>query len=285
MSATPGNLTSNETSNSGKKPLRYPADWVRRKEAGEPISVITAYDATMARLVATSEVDAILVGDSLTMVVQGHNSTIPITMDEIIYHCRMVRRGAPDAFIIGDMPFGSFQAGLESGVNAAFRLMKEGHVNAVKMEGATPLTLEIIERLSLAGVPVMGHIGLTPQSYLNLGGFRVQGRDEKKAAALRQSAKNLEGAGCFSIILELLVSEQARQITAESGIPTIGIGAGKSCSGQVLVVNDLLGMDPIFKPRHVKQYARLADTIQTALNEFHREVSEGEFPGDENIFR
>ena len=170
---------------SSRKALRFPADWVRRKSNGERISVLTAYDATMARLLSASPVDAILVGDSLSMVVQGHSSTLPVTLDEMIYHCRLVRRGAPKQFIIGDLPFGSYQSSVEAGVNAGLRLMKEGGVDAVKLEGAGEDHAAIIRKLTAAGAPVMGHIGLTPQSYLTIGGFRAQGRDAATASALK----------------------------------------------------------------------------------------------------
>lgn len=270
---------------SGRKSLRYPADWIRRKQAGERISVLTAYDATMARLLADSEVDALLVGDSLGMVVQGQSSTLPVTLDEMIYHCRMVRRGAPGLFLIGDLPFGSYQGGIDAGVQAGLRMMKETGADAVKLEGAAEENLTIVRRLSQAGVPVMGHIGLTPQSYLTIGGFRAQGRDEIAAARLKSEALALEAAGCFGMVLELVTAPLAVEITAQLNVPTIGIGSGAGTSGQVLVINDLLGMDDRFKARHVKCYANLGPQITAAAREYTREVHGGIFPADEHSFK
>lgn len=268
-----------------KSRLKYPGDWIQRREQGQPISVVTAYDATMARWAATSEIDAILVGDSLGMVVQGRKATIGVSLDEMIYHAQLARRGAPDSFLIGDLPFGSYQASIETGIASAFRMMKEAEVDAVKMEGADPDTLEIMRKLTESGVPVMGHLGFTPQSVLNKGGFRVQGRDPDQAEALVNHAQLLEEAGCFGVVLELMVASVAREVTANVSIPTIGIGAGKDCSGQVLVLHDLLGLDPAFHPRFVKRFAELAGLIQSALNDFHREVQDGSFPGEDHSFR
>ncbi|MCR9143106.1 MAG: 3-methyl-2-oxobutanoate hydroxymethyltransferase [bacterium] len=270
---------------SSRKPLRYPADWIKRKAAGERISVLTAYDATMARLLAASGVDALLIGDSLGMVVQGQSSTLPVTLDEMIYHARMVRRGAPDSFIIGDLPFGSYQAGIDSGVAAGIRIMKEAGVDAVKVEGAEADTLAVIRKLSAAGAPVMGHIGLTPQSYLTIGGFRAQGRDDAQATRLKAEALALQSAGCFAMVLELVTADLAGEITASLAVPTIGIGSGAGTSGQVLVINDLLGLDDRFQARHVKRYADLGQAITKAADEYHREIHDGQFPADEHSFR
>ncbi len=268
-----------------RKALRFPADWIKRKAAGEAISVLTAYDATMARLLAASSVDALLIGDSLGMVVQGQSSTLPVTLDEIIYHSRMVRRGAPDHFLIGDLPFGSYQCGVESGTAAGVRLMKESGVDAVKLEGAEEETLAIVRKLSGAGVPVMGHIGLTPQSYLTMGGFRAQGRDDARAARLKSEALALQEAGCFAMVFELVTAELTREITAALEVPTIGIGSGPGASGQVLVINDLLGFDDGFQARHVKRYLSLGAQITQAASEYDREVRAGDFPGEEHSFR
>ncbi len=265
--------------------LKYPADWIQRRENGPPISVVTAYDATMARWASASSVDAILVGDSLGMVVQGRRSTMGVTLDEMIYHARLVRRGAPDRFIIADLPFGSFQASIENGVNSAFRMMKEAESDAVKMEGADPDTLEIIRKLTESGVPVMGHLGFTPQSVLQKGGFRVQGRSPDQGESLVNQAQLLEEAGCFGLVLELVVGTVARDITESIAIPTIGIGAGPDTTGQVLVMHDLLGLDSNFHPRFVKRFADLSGAIQSALNAFHQEVQAGTFPDDSHTFR
>ena len=247
--------------------------------------MITAYDATFARLAEAAMVDSILVGDSMGMVVQGHSSTLPVTLDDIIYHAKLVRRGAPDTFMIADMPFGSFQGGVNDGVKNAIRLLKESFADAVKLEGSDPDTLEIVRRLSRAGVPVVGHTRLTPQSHMITGGFRVQGKEDATRAAILKSATDLEGAGCFAIVIELVVSDLAKEISSSLSIPTIGIGAGPEADGQVLVMQDLLGMDPGFHPRHVKQYTNLAEQIQQAIQSYDREVKEGIFPGPENTFR
>ncbi|MEQ9365997.1 MAG: 3-methyl-2-oxobutanoate hydroxymethyltransferase [Leptospirales bacterium] len=276
---------SSDDATPARRPLRFPADWIKRKAAGERISVLTAYDATMARLLASSSVDALLIGDSLGMVVQGQSSTLPVTLDEMIYHSRMVRRGAPKLFLIGDLPFGSYQTSVESGIAAGIRLMKESGVDAVKVEGAEEDTLNIIRKLSAAGVPVMGHIGLTPQSYLTIGGFRAQGRDDARAALLRTEARSLQSAGCFAMVLELVTADLTREITAGLEVPTISIGSGPGASGQVLVTNDLLGLDERFQARHVKRYANLGEQIKTAAQNYDREVHAGSFPGEEHSFR
>ncbi|MDH5655055.1 MAG: 3-methyl-2-oxobutanoate hydroxymethyltransferase [Spirochaetia bacterium] len=267
-----------------KKKLKYPSDWIQRKQSGIPISVITAYDASMARLAEHTSVDAILTGDSLSMVVQGNQSTLPVTLDEMIYHSRLVRQGAPDRFLIGDLPFGSYQESEEKALHNSFRMMKESRTDAVKMEGCDLTTLKIIEKLVRSGVPVMGHIGLLPQSYLSQGGYRVHGKSESDAKILMQSAKDLESAGVFSMIMEYITETAAREITDSLTVPTIGIGSGKFTSGQVLVWHDALGMETDFKPRHAKRYANLDKIIVDALNEFDREVKDRNFPGKENSF-
>jgi len=262
------------------KALRYPADWIRARTEGKKISVLTAYDATMARLLSRSRVDALLVGDSLGMVVQGKRSTLQVTLSEMMYHTRMVRRGAPDHFIIADLPFGCFQASRRAGVENGLQLLKKTDASAIKLEGANRLTLKVIRALVDAGVPVMGHIGLEPQSYLTMGGFRVQ----RETDTLLEKARALEEAGCFALVLELIESQIAAAITQAIAIPTIGIGSGGATSGQVLVSNDILGLDPDFKPRHTARYANLAGTIENAANTFAQEVAEGRFPTPEQSF-
>lgn len=267
-----------------EKRLRYPVHWKKKKEEGKPITVITAYDAAFAKLISRTPLDAILVGDTLGMVVQGEKSTHPVTVEDIIYHTKMVRRGAPETFIISDMPFGSYQTSVEDGVRNAFRIMKESGATAVKLEGATPHTLEIIKRLVSAGIPVMGHVGLTPQSFLNTGGFRVQGKTDESSSRIMEDSRMLEDAGCFSIVLELTPTALSQQITEALSIPTIGIGAGPKCSGQVMVLYDMLGMDPDFLPRHAKRYANFAADIHSALTLYHNEVTEGSFPDEDHSF-
>jgi 3-methyl-2-oxobutanoate hydroxymethyltransferase len=253
------------------------------KQAGERISMLTAYDASFARLLDQAQIDVLLVGDSLGMVVQGHDTTLPVTMDQMVYHCAAVARGTQRAHLVGDMPFGSYQASADEAVKNAMRLVAEGGVEAVKLEGGAEYC-EVIERIVRAGIPVMGHIGLTPQSVHKMGGYVVQGRGEDKAARLLADARALEEAGCYSLILEAIPAELGAEITRSLGIPTVGIGAGLSCDGQVLVVYDLLGMNPEFSPKFVKKYANLAQVIGDAAARYREEVRGGAFPSAEHTF-
>src|SRR5437764_9194178 len=230
------------------------------KQAGERITMLTAYDASFARLLDAAQIDGLLVGDALGMVVQGHHTTLPVTMDQMVYHCAAVARGTTRAHLVGDMPFGSYQASADEAVKNAMRLVAEGGVEAVKLEGGADYC-DVIGRIVRAGVPVMGHIGLTPQSVHKMGGYVVQGRGEDKATRLVADARALEKAGCYSLVLEAIPAELAAQITRSVGIPTIGIGAGIECDGQVLVVYDLLGMNPEFSTKFGKKYAYLATGI------------------------
>ncbi len=255
----------------------------KMKQAGERITMLTAYDASFARLLDQAQIDVLLVGDSLGMVVQGHDTTLPVTMDQMVYHCAAVARGAERAHLVGDMPFGSYQAGADEAVKNAIRFAAEGGMEAVKLEGGAEYS-EVIERIVRAGVPVMGHIGLTPQSVHKLGGYVVQGRGEDKAARLLADAKALEEAGCYSIILEAIPADLGAEITRSVDIPTIGIGAGVDCDGQVLVVYDLLGMNPDFAPKFVKRYANLAQVIGEAASRYRDEVRAATFPAAEHSF-
>ena len=253
------------------------------KERGEKIAVLTAYDATFARLFDEAGADVLLVGDSLGMVIQGNETTLPVTLDEMTYHCRAVVRGARRAHVVGDMPFMTYQAGIDQAVTNAGRLMKEGGVGSVKLEGGAQHA-ELVHRLVGAGIPVMGHIGLTPQSYHQLGGFKVQGRGEGGRDKLLADARALEEAGCYSIVLEAIPSDIAREITESISIPTIGIGGGVHCDGQVLVSYDMLGMDETFKPRFVRRFATLGNTIKDAVGAYVSEVRGGTFPSDAESF-
>jgi 3-methyl-2-oxobutanoate hydroxymethyltransferase len=253
------------------------------KERGEKIAVLTAYDATFARLLDESGADMLLVGDSLGMVVQGHDTTLPVTLDEIIYHCRAVMRGVRRAHVIGDMPFMTYQASIEQGLANAGRLMKEGGVQSVKLEGGAQHA-ELVRRLVASGIPVMGHIGLTPQSYHQFGGFKVQGRDTGGRERLLEDARALERAGAYAIVLEAMPADIARDITEALAIPTIGIGGGAGCDGQVLVCYDMLGMDESFKPRFVRRFATLGATIKDAVAQYVGEVRAGSFPSDAESF-
>jgi 3-methyl-2-oxobutanoate hydroxymethyltransferase len=238
--------------------------------------MVTCYDAWSAALIAQSSIDCILVGDSLAMVVYGHDTTLPADVATMAAHVAAVRRGAPDAFIIGDMPFLSFRRGLAAGIDAAGELMRAG-AQAVKLEGAAG-NLELIRHLVESGVPVMGHLGLTPQSVHQLGGFKVQARSAEAAARLLEQAHELEGAGCFSVVLEAVPSEVASEVTAAVGIPTIGIGAGGGVDGQVLVLQDLLGVNTAFRPRFVRTWMDGATLIRDALDAYHSDVVRGDFP-------
>ena len=264
---------------SDDRPITVP-EFAAMKSAGRKISVLTAYDYTMARLVDEAGVDAILVGDSLSMVVQGHANTLPVTLEQMIYHGEMVARAACRALVIVDMPFPSFHLGVYKSLENAARIVKQTGCQAVKLEGGGEQA-PVIAAMVSAGIPVMGHVGLRPQSVHQLGGYRVQ-RDEKQLLA---DAKAVEQAGAFSIVLECIPAEIADRVTAELSIPTIGIGAGAGCDGQVLVLNDLLGLTPGRVPRHVKANADLKGEITRAVTQYHDEVRAGTFPGDDQTFR
>jgi 3-methyl-2-oxobutanoate hydroxymethyltransferase len=253
------------------------------KARGEKIAMLTAYDATFARLLDEAGTDVLLVGDSLGMVIQGHETTLPVTLDEISYHCRAVVRGTRRAHVVGDMPFMSYQASIEQGLSNAGKLMKEGGCHSIKLEGGA-VHAELVNRMVGAGIPVMGHIGLTPQSFHQLGGFKVQGRDPGGRERLLEDARTLEQAGAYAVVLEAIPADIARDITAALSVPTIGIGAGTGCDGQVLVSYDALGMDETFKPRFVRRYATLGQTIKDAIAHYVSDVRDGGFPSDAESF-
>jgi 3-methyl-2-oxobutanoate hydroxymethyltransferase len=253
------------------------------KQAGERITMLTAYDASFARLLDRAGTDVLLVGDSLGMVVQGHDTTLPVTMDQMVYHSAAVKRGVQRAHLVVDMPFGSYQGTVDEAVKNAIRLVAEGGAESVKLEGGAEYS-EVVQRIARAGVPVMGHIGLTPQSVHKLGGYVVQGRTEEKAQKLFADAQALEEAGCYALILEMMPSELSAEISRAVGIPVIGIGAGAGCDGQVLVIYDLLGMNPDFSPKFVKKYLDLGVLIRDAVARYNDEVKHGTFPGPEQSF-
>lgn len=252
------------------------------KSRGERFTMLTAYDFPTAQIVDEAGVPVILVGDSLANVVLGYDSTVPVTMDEMLHHTRAVARGARNALIVGDMPFGSYQASVDEGMRNAMRFLKEGNAHAVKLEGAHT---ELIERLVASGVPVMGHLGLTPQSVNQFGGYKVQGRSDEQATQIVGWAKELERAGCFALVLEAVPSELAEKITAALSIPTIGIGAGPACDGQVLVLHDLIGLSGGRSPKFVKRYAEVRAEIARAVGAYVDEVARGTFPDDEHSYR
>jgi 3-methyl-2-oxobutanoate hydroxymethyltransferase len=259
------------------------AELHKKKAMGQKISMMTAYDYPTANLVDQAGIDTILVGDSLGMVMLGYDSTVPVTMDEMIHHCKAVSRGAKKSFIIGDMPFMSYQTNVEKAVENAGRFMKEAACDSVKLEGGSEMA-PVVKAIVTAGVPVCGHIGLTPQTATMLSGFKVQAKDAESARQLAKSAKDLEEAGAFMIVMECIPDLVAEKITKELKIPTIGIGAGKHCDGQVLVYHDLVGLFERFTPKFVKQYINLAPKIKEALIQFKKEVEEGVFPGPEHTF-
>jgi 3-methyl-2-oxobutanoate hydroxymethyltransferase len=252
------------------------------KDRGERIAMVTAYDATFGRLVDEAGADIILVGDSLGMVVQGHDSTLPVTMDHMVYHTQSVMRGANRCFVICDLPFMSYQVTVEDALRNGGRLLSEGACQAVKLEGGVR-SAPAIRALVQAGIPVCGHIGLTPQSFNALGGFRVQGRNGT-AEKILDDARAVEAAGAFCIVLEAIPAPLAKTITESLTIPTIGIGAGVHCDGQVLVSYDYLGLNDAFKPRFLKRYANLGESVREATRDYVRDVREGTFPDDEHSF-
>ncbi|WP_407308738.1 3-methyl-2-oxobutanoate hydroxymethyltransferase [Desulfosporosinus sp. SB140] len=257
-------------------------DFERMKHNGEKISMLTAYDYPSAKLVEAAEVDTILVGDSLGMVVLGYDSTVPVTMDEMLHHTKAVRRGAPQTFVITDMPFMSY-ATLDLALANAGRLIKEGGADAVKLEGGSYIA-PIVQALTRVGIPVVGHIGLTPQTASQLGGFKVQGRDVESAKELVADAQAIEQAGAFLVVLEAIPRQLAGHITSSLSIPTIGIGAGLDCDGQVLVYHDILGLFERFKPKFVKQYAQLGQEAIQAIQSYNKEVKASNFPTEEHTF-
>jgi len=258
-------------------------DIISMKKNGERISMLTAYDASFAGLIDAAGIDMVLVGDSLGMVLLGYNSTIPVTMEEMLHHCRAAGRGVKRAVLVGDMPFMSYQVSQNEAISNAGRFLKEAGCDAVKLEGGTELC-DTVKAIVKAGIPLMGHIGLTPQTASQLGGYRVQGRDADSARRLLQSARDLEAAGVFAIVLECIPAQLSEAITRMVSIPTIGIGAGKHCDGQVLVTHDMVGMFDKFNPSLVKQFAKLAPQIKDAVADYNKEVKNGSFPAEEHSF-
>lgn len=255
----------------------------RMKERGEKIVMLTAYDAPTAALAVAAGVEILLVGDSMSNTVLGYENTLPLTLEQSLHHCAAVRRGAPEAFVVGDMPFMSYEVSVEQGLANAARYLKEAGCNAVKIE-SSPGSVPLIERMVDCGIPVMGHIGLMPHRVLVSGGYKITGRSEEEAAKLVETAKALEKAGIFSLVLEGMPTATGAQVSAALKIPTIGIGAGIGCDGQVQVVTDLLGLIDGFLPKHAKRYAELHKVIGEAFRQYVADVKNGDFPGPENSF-
>jgi 3-methyl-2-oxobutanoate hydroxymethyltransferase len=247
------------------------------KQKGEKITMLTAYDYATAKLVDEAEIPLILVGDSLGMVVLGYESTIPVTMEEMLHHTKAVVRGTKKALVVGDMPFMTYHISVEDALYNAASFIQEGGAQAVKLEGGVTVA-EKVKRITECGIPVMGHIGLTPQSIHQFGGFKLQGKTPEAAARLLEDARALEQAGAFAVVLETVPAPLARLITQKISIPTIGIGAGPDCDGQVQVINDILGSFADFVPGHAKQYAKLTDIISKAVTQYRDEVKAGQFP-------
>ncbi len=255
----------------------------KMKQRGEKITALTAYDYSFARILDEAGVDILLVGDSLGTVIQGHESTLPVTMEEMLYHTKAVVRGRKRALVVADMPFLSFQISAEEARRNAGRFLQEAGAEAVKVEGGVQM-LETIEAIVQIGTPVMGHVGLTPQSIHRFGGYKVQGKEKEQREAILQDALAVEEAGAFSIVLEAVPMDLAREITRRLSIPTIGIGAGMHCDGQVLVVHDMLGLFDLYTPKFVKRYADLKETMTHAVRQFITEVREGSFPEESHSF-
>jgi 3-methyl-2-oxobutanoate hydroxymethyltransferase len=258
-------------------------DLLALKAAGRRIVVLTCYDAVFARLLEQADIDVLLVGDSLNQVLAGHETTLSTTLDQMIYHAASVRRGSRRALVFVDLPFLTYQVSISDAIKNAGRVLQETGAHGVKLEGGSHMA-ETVSALVERGIPVMGHLGLTPQSVHALGGYRVQGRDEKSAERLQKDAKALEAAGACAVVLELVPEPLATKISQSLTIPTIGIGAGPGCDGQVLVLHDMLGLNEEFAPRFLKLYAHLADSVRQAVRCFADEVREGKYPGKEHSF-
>jgi 3-methyl-2-oxobutanoate hydroxymethyltransferase len=249
----------------------------KMKESGTKIAMLTAYDFSFARIIDNAGIDVILVGDSASNVIAGHETTLPITLDQMIYHASSVIRAVKHCLVVVDLPFGSYQSNSDIALASAIRIMKESGAHAVKMEGGEEI-VDSLERIIFAGVPVMGHLGLTPQSIYKFGTYTVRAKEEVEAAKLKNDAKLLEEAGCFALVLEKIPAALAREVSASISIPTIGIGAGNECDGQVLVMHDMLGLTTEFKPRFLRQYLNLSETAGAAVRNYIADVKSGDFP-------
>lgn len=269
---------------SDKQPVKVTTQTVvEMKHSGEKISMLTAYDYTLARIIDRAGIDVILVGDSASNVMAGYDTTVPMTLDHMIYHTACVVRGVERALIIADLPFMSYQVTPKEALISAGRMMKEAGAHGVKLEGGKPI-VETVRKIVDAGIPVMGHLGLTPQSIYKFGTYKVRAKEEQEAEELLEDAKRLEEAGCFSIVLEKIPAELARKVTESLSIPTIGIGAGAACDGQVLVLHDMLGLNKEFKPRFLRRYADLDRTITDSVKDYISDIKEGDFPGEDEQY-
>ncbi len=254
-----------------------------RKATGEKTAMVTAYDVVFSRLADDAGIDVVLVGDSLGMVVQGERSTLPVSLDDMVYHTKLVSRGVRRAHLVGDLPFMSYQASIEDGMRSAGRLMKEGRAEAVKLEGGVEVA-ELVRRLVRAGIPVVGHVGLTPQSIHQFGGFKVQGRTDDQRTRVLEDARAIAEAGAYAIVIEAVPHALAAEITGSVPALTIGIGAGPACDGQVMVMHDLLGLEPAWKPRFVRRYAEMGKAVGEAFAAYAADVRAGRFPSDKESY-
>lgn len=268
--------------NPNKKKMTVP-DFKKFKAEGRKFAYVTAYDYSMAQLVNKSEVEIILVGDSLGMTMLGFDGTVPVTMDDMVHHIKAVVKGAPETFIVGDMPFGSYQEGPQQAIHNAVRLLKETGCDCIKLEGGVEMA-DTIQAMTRLGIPVMGHIGLTPQTATSVGGFKVQGGTPESAAKLVLDAKKLEEVGCFSMVLECVPKNVGKVISEQLSIPVLGIGAGPYVDCQVIVLHDMLDMSGSFKPKFVKHFGHIGPAIVEALNLFHKETLDGSFPDEATSF-
>ena len=253
------------------------------KEKGEKISMLTAYDFSIARIVDDAGIDVILVGDSASNVMAGHETTLPITLDQMIYHAAAVVRGVQKSLVVVDLPFGSYQGNSKEALSSCIRIMKEAGAHAIKLEGGEEVK-ESVERILSAGIPVMGHLGLTPQSIYKFGTYTVRATEDKEAEKLLKDAELLERLGCFAIVLEKIPADLAKAVTAKVNIPTIGIGAGPDVDGQVLVIHDMLGINKEFKPRFLRRYANLYDDMKSAVEHYIRDVKSRDFPNEKEMY-
>ena len=255
----------------------------KMKATGEKISMLTAYDYSFARIIDGAGIDVILVGDSASNVMAGHETTLPVTLDQMIYHASSVIRGIERCFVVVDLPFGSYQSNSEIALASAIRIMKETGAHAVKLEGGEEVT-DSVKKIVSAGIPVMGHLGLMPQSIYKFGTYEVRAKEDKEAEKLRRDARLLQESGCFALVLEKIPAELASAVSKELSIPTIGIGAGNGCDGQVLVMHDMLGINTEFKPRFLRQYLNIAELANTAVANYIRDVKSGDFPNDKEQY-
>jgi len=255
----------------------------KMKSAGEKISMITAYDFSFAKIIDEAGIDVILVGDSASNVMAGHETTLPITLDQMIYHASSVIRGVSRCLVVVDLPFGSYQSNPKEALNSAVRIMKETGAHAIKLEGGGEV-VEAINRIVAAGIPVMGHLGLTPQSIYKFGTYTVRAREEEEANRLRIDAKLLQKAGCFAVVLEKIPANLAKEVSESLQIPTIGIGAGRHCDGQVLVMHDLLGINTEFKPRFLRKYLNMHEQVTGAVQQYIKDVKSKDFPNEQEQY-